>query len=981
MMVTFVSQCQKNALKKTRRVLDAFADRIGDNTWQTVITEDGLQTVKKMLRQTASKSTAVSCHWIRSRSRSEFLWVVGNKSQFNEVGVVPVNYTENELILDEIKMMTDKVYANTKMQPLDQHLFAVGYVAHCLIKLLLEDEKMAMSSFVAGGLHDIGKLDPEFQAWLASIINKDSIDDLPEDGLHIDKGKFTFQDHARHNEISLFLYHLLDDPAYKGISGGYKDLIKHVVYWHHAKPIRKDEFTSLDFIHKKLGKSLDGTRLKDFYSIAKSLISSVNEISKQYIADESLQLAGFFSGVDDDKLHGLTKIQLPDYKCYSSSNESITDYVKDVNDNARQSIARSAVISADRLVSALSRQQLAEHIEQRTLTKIIDHISSKESDLAIHIQRSLQWFESAYPGSIRNAQQSEAAKKLAGVSNVAVLKGPAGCGKTKIALEWAIQTSVKKILWICPRVQVCEGLFNDLSTSEYLPNARIEICTGAFKTIKQAGVETPTPEGKEFSGDIVLTTIDQIINSIITHRNITGLVDFMTTHVVFDEYHEYINMPAFNLLFAELVRCKQLQENKSRCLLVSATPNNVFLSKMLEIDPDDVIGIDSFNQRLYQIGFTTYDETQHNDSNPLFSTQPVNTIVISNTATTAQLSFIAGQKRENKENAVLFHSKFKQSDKVSVFNKIYSSFKQGGCRDVDVLRSGPVVQAALNITCENMVTEFTHAENWLQRFGRLNRFAENEAISQYAIAVPETIAKGKGDGSCKRFLSSLNSFHSAKAWHEFLLDNLPEQPVTIAQVYGLYDGFYKSGAGKAAIESDLITALKKSAQVINFKVHDPICFPKKKVPTERNKIKKSSLRGDNRFVQMAVCKISSAGELSFPNEYATNSSDDVFTMSVDEIENYDASGDKNLIGYMHQKHHKIKSAKLKKTVRQAHKSFLLKNEAIDSEYPIYVSYTQADLDLCNDKPHSHAVYYVVCDKQAIGAISINKLNNQPVNQE
>ena len=96
-MVTFISQCEKNALKKTRRVLDAFADRIGDNTWQTVITEEGLTTVKKMLRQTASKSTAVSCHWIRSRSRSQFLWVVGNRNKFNDQGVVPVNYTENEI--------------------------------------------------------------------------------------------------------------------------------------------------------------------------------------------------------------------------------------------------------------------------------------------------------------------------------------------------------------------------------------------------------------------------------------------------------------------------------------------------------------------------------------------------------------------------------------------------------------------------------------------------------------------------------------------------------------------------------------------------------------------------------------------------------------------------------------------------------------------------------------------------------------------
>ncbi|MCR9421558.1 type I-F CRISPR-associated helicase Cas3f [Vibrio sp. RM-69-4] len=103
MMVTFVSQCEKNALKKTRRVLDAFANRIGDNTWQTLITEEGLLTVKKMLRQTASRSTAVSCHWIRSRSRSQFLWVVGNKKKFNAEGYVPVNSTEKDLLNSEFE--------------------------------------------------------------------------------------------------------------------------------------------------------------------------------------------------------------------------------------------------------------------------------------------------------------------------------------------------------------------------------------------------------------------------------------------------------------------------------------------------------------------------------------------------------------------------------------------------------------------------------------------------------------------------------------------------------------------------------------------------------------------------------------------------------------------------------------------------------------------------------------------------------------
>ncbi|AFJ02203.1 CRISPR-associated helicase Cas3, subtype I-F/YPEST [Methylophaga frappieri] len=104
MMVTFVSQCEKKAHARTRRVLDAFADRIGDNTWQTVITQEGLLAVKKLLRKTASKNTAVSCHWIRSRSRSELVWVVGNKNKFNQRGIVPVNSTStNQLYRDDIQ--------------------------------------------------------------------------------------------------------------------------------------------------------------------------------------------------------------------------------------------------------------------------------------------------------------------------------------------------------------------------------------------------------------------------------------------------------------------------------------------------------------------------------------------------------------------------------------------------------------------------------------------------------------------------------------------------------------------------------------------------------------------------------------------------------------------------------------------------------------------------------------------------------------
>ena len=101
MIVTFVSQCEKKSLSRTRRILDAFANRIGDNVWQTAITEDGLQTVKQLLRKSATKSTAVSCHRNKTRQLTEVVWIVGNKRKFNEVGVVPVNRTKRNILHSE----------------------------------------------------------------------------------------------------------------------------------------------------------------------------------------------------------------------------------------------------------------------------------------------------------------------------------------------------------------------------------------------------------------------------------------------------------------------------------------------------------------------------------------------------------------------------------------------------------------------------------------------------------------------------------------------------------------------------------------------------------------------------------------------------------------------------------------------------------------------------------------------------------------
>jgi len=98
MNVLLVSQCDKRALIETRRILDQFAERRGDRTWQTPITQAGLDTLRKLLRKTARKNTAVACHWIRRADHSELLWIVGDARRFNAEGAVPTNSTERDVL-------------------------------------------------------------------------------------------------------------------------------------------------------------------------------------------------------------------------------------------------------------------------------------------------------------------------------------------------------------------------------------------------------------------------------------------------------------------------------------------------------------------------------------------------------------------------------------------------------------------------------------------------------------------------------------------------------------------------------------------------------------------------------------------------------------------------------------------------------------------------------------------------------------------
>ncbi|WP_086931676.1 type I-F CRISPR-associated helicase Cas3f [Agarilytica rhodophyticola] len=242
MMVTFVSQCEKNALKKTRRVLDAFANRIGDNTWQTVITEEALLTVKKMLRQTASKNTAVSCHWIRSRARSQLLWVVGKKDKFNAQGYVPVNSTHK----------TIEPY-------IDKHSWKTLNI-------------IEVASSIAGLFHDFGKANKLFQEKIDPNIKTEAFEPYRHEWISLR----LFQAFVGKRQDLDWLERLAEeefteiDPCFRdGIDNGIGDhpieslppfakLIAWIIVSHHRLPLvpawlEKVNTPSIDCVEKWLG--------------------------------------------------------------------------------------------------------------------------------------------------------------------------------------------------------------------------------------------------------------------------------------------------------------------------------------------------------------------------------------------------------------------------------------------------------------------------------------------------------------------------------------------------------------------------------------------------------------------------------------------------------------------------------------------------------------------------------------------------------
>lgn len=763
------------------------------------------------------------------------------------------------------------LFANSKKQNLSYHCLAVAQVALSLFdKLELVDANPIKTLgienrnifkehiFLSGIFHDWGKIDKNFQNFINNKLITDN-DSSVLDGTHYqnDKGKnndpFNFDNYPRHNEFSWAFTKLLSIVR--------NQVVGYSVYFHHAKIERSDSKGKIEEWGTQtiLNKFLDNeNNLEDFKTNSKDFFNKILDVELKIEQSSLVKLIVEEIGKLSLDILGFTNEILPPVFLYQKFTGSQKYHESMDVQEINNLLTRSLIVSADRIVSSWTSDELNDRILNKDWVVISE---KQESNLIFSIENMIDTFkinnQNNPENRERDVEQNKVANILANKKEVSVLFGPAGCGKTKIFLEWYYEKNKnlenpQKLYIITPRKMICQSLYNELHR-DYIPGASIELITGDKKVLWTGSEEinlSALDKSKYFKANVVILTLDQILAIMLSHKNIDMLLDIINSSVVCDEFHEFFNMPGIVLLFKNIIKMKNMKLNADT-LLVSATPNYFFMEDVLKINENNIQYIDTFNKEQFNFIFNIFDK--NNEKSALYDKQPIGSIVIFNTAIESQKSSI----KVEHENTLNFHSKFTPNDKLEIYKIIVNEFSKKIPYSLKVLRSGPIVQASLNISTMNLMTQICSAENWCQRVGRANRFANNLSMANVSTVLSkDTVLENYNNNGELKFLKKIDSARQSVSWINYLIRGLStvdfsgliKRKMTLSDLYKEYANYHKVQATKDAYRDDFEGVLAKSTKLFTNNDFTPVQRFYK--PTKKLNVKLSSvsLRGKSVYV-------------------------------------------------------------------------------------------------------------------------------------
>jgi len=131
---------------------------------------------------------------------------------------------------------------------------------------------------------------------------------------------------------------------------------------------------------------------------------------------------------------------------------------------------------------------------------------------------------------------------------------------------------------------------------------------------------------------------------------------------------------------------------------------------------------------------------------------------------------------------------------------------------------------------------------------------------------------------------------------------------------------------------------------------------------------------------MALLDVNDYQQPIFLNEYAYQPPLKESEIFDNLTESLSVIKDTGLLQFIAQKHgnidmtHPVKGIPSHKMIAR---NIVLENYSRDAEYPLYLSYTEEDLNNVGGVGirHPEAIYYAICDKQPVGSISIKTIND------
>lgn len=332
--------------------------------------------------------------------------------------------------------------------------------------------------------------------------------------------------------------------------------------------------------------------------------------------------------------------------------------------------------------------------------------------------------------------QNEMINKFCSGKNI-ILQAPTGSGKTWasiipfiIANKEGI-TFPKKLIYSLPLRTLANSLHDTVSKNKFIKENSIKVAL-------QTG---ENPDDRFFESDIIFTTIDQTLSSILGFpyalpqklANVNaGAV--ISSYLIFDEFHlldpERSLTTTANLL-------KKLRDIAPFCLMTATLSKSILESlakhldaEIVEVGKDEIKTLKNYgNKKIISIdsNFITAEKIiQHHNNR---------SIVITNTVGGCQEIYhdLMREKYLKDAEIICIHSRFFQRDRQGKENRIKELFGEDSNANA-ILISTQVIEVGIDISCEVMHTEISPINSLLQRVGRCARFG-NESGEIYIYDV------------------------------------------------------------------------------------------------------------------------------------------------------------------------------------------------------------------------------------------------------